>query len=331
MAKRYSPTDYLYTSARIRAVENTMVGREKLTALIELKTVDEIIAALLSLGFVEKASNNGTLDTEAMLLDYFKKGLNTVAESTPDTSLSLPICYPYDNHNIKAYLKCKKRSVPPDDMMIDMGSISLPALTEALDAGRYDILPPNMAHAIPEALEAYAKTNDPREIDFFLDRATFADMAASVEHLPFVRGIIAIKADLTNVLICERVTRLASPELAPALFAKAAVPGGTLSLAFFSPLWEEGAPSLFSLLSSTPYHAILQENDPSLTATELAADNYLTAALSEAKRIPFGAEVPFAYLMALDASVKNLRLLLACKQAGLPSTDIRLKVRDCYV
>lgn len=331
MANRYSPTDYLYTSARIRAIEGTMVGREKLGTLIELKTVDEIVAALLPLGFTEKTNAAGTVDTEAMLLDYFKKGLDTVAESTPDATLSLPIRYPYDNHNIKSYLKCKKRDVDPRDMMIDAGSIPLTTLTEALATGNYDVLPVNMARAIPEALEAYAKTSDPREIDFLLDRAVFADMAAAVEHLPFARRIIAIKADLTNILICARVTRLGLPELAPALFAKAAVPGGTLSQAFFAPLWQEGALSLSALLSPTPYHAVLKENDTSLAAAELAADNYLTAALDEAKRIPFGAEVPFAYLMALDASVKNLRLLLACKQAGISSVDIRSKVRECYV
>ena len=331
MANRYSPTDYLYTSARIRAIENNMIGKEKLGALIELKSTSEIITSLLPLGFVEITDKNGAVDTEAMLLDYFKKGLDTVEESIPDTSLSLPIRYPYDNHNIKSYLKCEKRGVDPSELMIDAGSVCLPVLTEALATGNYDALPTNMAKAIPEALEAYAKTSDPREIDFHLDRAAFADMAEAVEHFPFARKIVAIKADLVNILICARLTLAGSPELAPALFAKAAVSGGTLSHSFFAPLWEEGAPSLSALLSTTPYHSVLQENDISLTATELAADNYLTAALGEAKRVPFGAEVPFAYLMALEASVKNLRLLLACKKAGLESIAIRTKVRACYV
>ncbi len=331
MANRYSPTDYLYISARIRAIESNMVGRERLNTLIELKTTDEILAALLPLGFAQKTDANGSIDIEEMLLAYLKGGLGTVEESIPDRALLLPIRYPYDNHNIKSYLKCTKRGIDPKEMMIDAGSLSIPTLLEALRAGHYGEIPENMAKAIPEALEAYAKTNDPREIDFCLDRAVFADMAAATAHLPFAHHIVATKADLANILICARLLRMGSRELIPALFAKAAVPGGTLPLSFFAPALEDPTRSLSSLLSTTPYHAVLQEHDDSLTASEQAADNYLNKELGAAKGIPFGAEVPFAYLMALETSVKNLRLLLACKNAGLSNAEIRSKVRECYV
>lgn len=328
MANRYSPTDYLYISARIRAIENGMVGRERLNSLIELKTVNEILAALVPLGFAQAADSVGMPDIEAMLFNYLKARLGTVEESVPDNALLLPIRYPYDNHNIKSYLKATKRGVDPRDLMIDLGTIPLPELMESLRTGHYDTLPENMARAVPEALEAYAKTNDPREIDFCLDRAVFADMAAATAQLPFANHIVATKADLTNILICARLLKMNLSALAPALFAKAAVPGGTLPLSFFTPVLEDMKLPLSSLLAATPYHAVLQD---SLTASEQAADNYLSNELCAAKSVPFGAEVPFAYLMALETSIKNLRLLLACKNAGLANAEIRAKVRDCYV
>ena len=51
----------------------------------------------------------------------------------------------------------------------------------------------------------------------------------------------------------------------------------------------------------------------------------------EAKGVIFGVEVPLAYLLATEAQCKNIRILLAGKQAGLEPDAIRERMRDCYV
>ena len=47
--------------------------------------------------------------------------------------------------------------------------------------------------------------------------------------------------------------------------------------------------------------------------------------------ITFGAEVPIAYLLALETQSKNLRILLAGKRAGQDRDTIQAKLRACYV
>ena len=54
------------------------------------------------------------------------------------------------------------------------------------------------------------------------------------------------------------------------------------------------------------------------------------ALIRRAKAIPFGAEVPVSYLLACEAEIKNLRILLAGKRAGLDTQVIEARMRDCY-
>ena len=44
-----------------------------------------------------------------------------------------------------------------------------------------------------------------------------------------------------------------------------------------------------------------------------------------------GIEVPVSYILALENEIKNVRIILAGKDAGLSEDRIRERLRDCYV
>lgn len=328
MKTRYAPTDYLYASARIRALEASLVGDTKLAGLVSLKTEQELIAALQAEGLLPREN---APDTEAALLALLREGIDAVKRSVPDESLTYIVTYPYDCHNIKATLKCAYRGIDEKDLLIDAGSLSPSALKEALSGGDLAALPPHMAKAVPEAREAFAKTGDPREIDLILDRALFLDLEGAAQGLPFAERVIAARADLTNYIIALRLLRR-SPLLSEALFARAFLPAGTLGEAFFREAIAEGEEALHAQMRRTPYASVADgAGEMSLSLLEKRADDLVMARVREAKYLPFGAEVPLAYLLALDASLKNVRILLAGKRAGSDTDTLRLRVRESYV
>ena len=49
------------------------------------------------------------------------------------------------------------------------------------------------------------------------------------------------------------------------------------------------------------------------------------------KFVPSGLEVMIAFLAAHEYEVKNLRILLSGKEAGIPVATIRERIRDSYV
>ena len=68
MAVTYRPTDYLYLSARLRAREAALVGKDRLARLAELGSAEEALAALISEGVLDsdaKSDPEGALDASA--------------------------------------------------------------------------------------------------------------------------------------------------------------------------------------------------------------------------------------------------------------------------
>lgn len=332
MASRYTQNDYLYASARILAREASLPGKEVLMSLLDLGSVQEIAEALVQHGFAKRLLEDGSYDTEAMLTARLKEELQTVRSLAKSSAVIAPFALPYDCHNIKSCLKCRQRAISPQPLLLPLGSVETDVLQRALDEGDYAKLPPHMAAAIPEAVATFERTADPREIDFILDRACFEDLCDATADLPFARELVAQRADLTNILICLRLIRENNPYLAPALLQKTMVTGGRLDAAFFQEALREGEKQLANMLVTTPYAALLQTKGArTAAAVEKNADDLLMRTLTRVKFIPFGGEVPLAYLLAFESAIKNLRILLAGRAAGLPRDVILERVRESYV
>lgn len=327
MQTRYSPTEYLYASTRIRALENGLIGKAKLDTLLLAATNEELLAAL------KAATTAQGDDVEAALLAMLREGIDSVKRSIPDASLTHVIEYPYDCHNVKSYLKATARGIDPATLLIDAGTVPAGGLINALEAGELSLLPPHMAAAVPAANEAFAKTADPREIDFILDRALFEDLSDAAAGLPFAERLISARADLTNVLVCLRLLRGKHRKIARTLFGQAMLPGGRLPESFFEVGFHEGEGALLTaLVVSTPYGRVAAGADKrTMAELERMADDYLTALLREVKYLSFGAEIPLAYLWGLETSIKNVRILLASKKAGLDDATLRERIRESYV
>ena len=74
--KTLRPTEYMYASARIRSLENRLVGRERTEILMESRTPNEVMERLAEYGYTPAESADGSAPAgeeisaarEAMLL-----------------------------------------------------------------------------------------------------------------------------------------------------------------------------------------------------------------------------------------------------------------------
>lgn len=330
MAVKIKYTDYLYAAARIRAMENKLIGAEKLNALLELRSCREIVAALTSFGVGEGVADGEGID--GILENTLKNGF---AEATTACSGNAPFAflqYPYDCNNIKAMLKASLRGISAQDLLSHTGTVDERTLLALIEQGKTQGVPAHMAAAVATAKEQFAKTGDPQVVDLLLDRACYADMAQAVKGFPFAERALAIRADLTNLLTCLRLLRMGATFPMRDAMLRALVPGGTLAEGFFKEAFDAGEDRFVDLLAATPYAALFDiSGEKSLAAIEKKADDLYMDYIRTAKFIPFGAEVAIGYLVGLDFSVKNLRILYAGKAAGLPTETIRERIRNSYV
>ncbi len=339
--KRLKPTEYTYASARIRALENRMVGRERIDLLVEARSADEALDRLaeygLSLPDTEGASAKDATGAarEAMLLSALKAAYGEAETSTPDPAAFRYFRYPYDCNNIKAAIKCAIRGISAEDLLFDFGTVPADEVEGLLREGKYTDFPPKMAAAIPTAREAYDKTGDPRRIDTVLDRACYEDMldAAFATGEDVLQSWLAIRVDLTNILITIRILRMGMGEIGGGFLTESLLPGGRLNADFFARAYAAGEDALWEGLHRTPYERLSRvEGDPRpLSALERAADDLYMAQVRKDAKTPFGAPVVAGYLVGWETAVKNIRIILAAKDAGLAPAVIRERIRLSYV
>ena len=341
--RKQQATEYAYASARLSALENHMVGKERLGVLIEAKNRAEVLSRLAEFGEMYRLSTSERADgeavslaTEQMLLSLLTTAYKEVSEAVPERDVYRHFRYPYDCNNIKAMLKCQIRGVNPDDMLFDFGSVPVDDLKVAMAEGKYQMLPPSMAQGVAEAKEAYAKTGDPQLIDAILDKACYADMLASAtaSGSETLLSWVKVKIDLVNVMICLRILRMKRGETGRLFMQQTLLSGGFLDENFFVTAFGGGEEALWRGLASGVYHrfvSAVEASDKTLAAIEKCADDEYMRVVRDDAKVPFGVEVAGGYLLGCETAVKNIRIVLAAKDAGLDNQKIRERVRDSYV
>ncbi len=339
MAGKYKETDYMYGSARVRALEGLLVGRERLEHMLEAKSSSDILASLPDYGFeliYDREGESESLRREDSLLSVLSKGYEELDRMTQESGFTDFLRYSYDANNIKSVIKCFSRGISPDGMLFEsLGTVSVPMLKEAFEKKEYGMFPAAMAKAIPEAEESFAKTGNPQQVDLIIDRACYADMLSAAKRLnvPYAVRLVESRIDLTNLLICVRLIRMKLGAAAIPFFKETALEGGSLELSALEEAIGTGEGRLAEYLAYTKYSALSPtlESAGSLSVLEKQSDDLWMSMAKEAKYVPFGAEVLLGYAVALEYEIKNIRIILAGKDARLASEEIRERLRESYV
>ncbi len=329
--------DYLFGSANIRTLENAIIGRERIERLLNTKTIDEAWSLLSDWGVdIVRNSEDGKPMREETLLGILKRAYDRISELVPDSDALRLWLYPYDCNNLKAAQKAHIRGIDPTSMLFDFGTLGAADIAKMVETGRYEGLPTALCESAQASVDEYAKTKNPQVIDLILDKACWCDMlaAAQASGEAFVIRLVQTRIDLLNTMIALRILRMKSGEVGKVLFADAFLEGGALSFARIAECLAEGEDALFAFLRKTEYSAFAEKflaSDRALSTAEKLADNYWMSLVLENKFIPMGLEVMVAFLAAHEYEVKNLRIVLSGKEAGIATATIRERIRDSYV
>lgn len=329
--------DYLFGSANIRTLENAIIGRERIEKLLGTKNADEAWSLLSDWGVnVIRSHEDGKILREETLLGILKGAYARLLELAPDSMALRLWLYPYDCNNLKAAQKAFIRGIDPTSMLFDFGTLAAADIVKMVEQGTYERLPANLQESAQRAMDEYAKTKNPQVIDLILDKACWRDMlaAAKASGEEFVVRLVQTRIDLLNAMIALRILRMKSGEVGKVFFTEAFLEGGTLAFDRLSECLTKGENALWMFLSHTNYSAFAEKfakGDGALSTAEKLADNYWMSLILENKFIPDGLEVMIAFLAAHEYEVKNLRILLSGKEAGIATATIRERIRDSYV
>lgn len=315
-------TDYLTISARIRAMENRLLTRERMERMLDARTDDEAAKVLTECGYGEL-----TALTHAALYKELKGAV-------PDKRLVDVFQMKYDYHNAKTLIKAAAVGAEPDRLLMEGGRWTAAQIKEAYQRDNLRDFTDPFRQAIVQARELLNGGNDPQLADFVLDRAYFAEMsqAAKAVGSPFLEGYVRLLIDSTNLRSAVRCARMGKGN---DFLNQVLLPGGSVEV---HTLTSGKGSDLAALFRAGPLSeaaaagaALTAPGSGELTAFERLCDNAVMGYLAQARRIPFGEQAVIGYLYARENEFTAIRTILSGRMAGLDGDTIRERLREAYV
>ena len=330
--KKYDESEWIYATARVRALEKRLPDSGMLERLLEARDKNEVCSVLAESGMkLDPADPEAGL--RAFLADVYAEADGTAPDKRPLDVVKLQ----NDCHNIKSAVKCSVVFRDPAYLMYDTGTVPAAAVAEAVNERKFDRLPANMGKAAEKALEVWARTRDPQSIDQLIDDACARDRTEAAKALGdrFCIGLVENDIDTANIMICLRILRMTGEGADTEYLSRMLLPCGTLETDFFTTAYNDGEPALWAKLAGTRFSDIGVQIDAagqySLSFVERTIENKRIEYLKKAKYILAGAPALIAYIYAAEFFVKDVRIIRAGKDAGTDNEIIRERLRGAYV
>lgn len=325
--------DYLYATARLRALEKNMLTRRDLEKMLDAATFEESF----------KVANDISLHTrldcrryEEAIADMLSQTYSLIDELTGTSDIFELFRYKYDGHNLKVLIKAQSAGIDPLPLMSPLGIVGKDRLCAQFAERKLEKLPSKMIEAAYAASEQLAKSADPQQVDILLDRAVMESMLEKAREIdfPFLTNLARSMIDVENLRTAVRVKRMGKDLT---LLRALMIDGGLLPLSrIYDTFGGEGFESLRETLATTDYAAsigpLLEGLGPRtpLTAFERGADNYILSLLRSSRLVAFGLEPVIAYLLAKENEAKQVRIVLASRAAGVSREKISERLRETY-
>lgn len=328
-------TDFVFASAFIKSRERKMIKEEQFHAMAESSNLDEICSSIQNAGY---GGDNLAFrpDTYQKILSDKKSDMFDEIKDMGKELKELDIlAYPNDYHNIKVLLKAEQLGVDRSDILIDKGTVSSGAMIDAVRSRSGANVTEYMFSAIKESAEVLARTKDPQLVDFVCDKYCFMEIKKLVSQSKneFIKGYVRLNIDAVNLKTYIRVKALGQDK---SYFDSLFIDGGNVSDVIYSKNFDAD----YATFANAFNQADLQESATvgleNLEKTgdyalfEKLCDDALVNYIRKAKEVSFGAETLFAYLVAKQMEIKNIRILMAGKIAGVSPEKIAERIRKTY-
>lgn len=328
MSHRRKDTDYLVISARIRAMENKLLTRERMDRMIEARDDGEAMKLLAECGY------NDAAGLDMALAQARAEVFKDMQQGTPDPRLAEVFQIKYDYHNAKTILKAQAMGTDPERLLLAGGRYDPAQLWDGWKREALSGTSEVFKRAMEQAKAALAEGGDPQRADLILDKACYGEMAQLAKELKsaYLQGYVRLSVDVANLRAAVRVARMGREG---EFLRQVLLPGGNVDPQTIAAARGEALGEVFRsgplAQAADLGEKLAQPGGGSLTAFERECDNALTAYLAAARRIPFGEETVIGYLYAKELEFTAIRAIFAGRAAGLDGDTIRARLRETYL
>jgi V/A-type H+-transporting ATPase subunit C len=324
---------YAYASGRIRALEITLLGKQRLDRIAEAADLNEVLRLLSDTAYaihLDEIEENGY---EVFLQHEERRLFDLVDSLSLDRGVSDILKLGCDYHNLKVALREKVSERDLGDLYMDLGRFEPAEIREPVMSETLDALPDIFVDAAKDALAAYGESRDPAVADMIVDRAMFAHFlrVAGGYGGPFMKAIVRTWIDLANIRTFLRARYLG---LEARHLPEMMIDGGLVRLSDLYETYQFTLDEIMSRFEFSPYRRVIEiggvagEKEGSFVPLEREIDNALLSLLRITRYFTFGLEVVISYALVKQIEIKALRLVLAGKERGMAPDAIKERIPD---
>jgi V/A-type H+-transporting ATPase subunit C len=330
--------DYIYAVSRIRVKEQSLLTDSDISAMIPMKTEDEVLDYLQSKGWGTDAENSAS----AVLAAEERRTLEAMEDLGLDEETMNILSYPKLFHNLKTGIQEVTTAESPGRAYYDLPGFGKAEVRNILERNAFDELPEALRTVAPSALEIMLKTRDGQMCDTIVDKACLEAMSAAAKHSKnrLLQQYLELTVALTDIRIAVRASRMGKSEdyLKRALADTALldVNGLILSASEAGGKLEEAKDAdqenpLYRYLERAGFSAAVEALKVSPAAFERWCDNELIDLIRPMRTVNESVGPVLAYYLARENEIKTVRIILTAKANDFPDEVIEERVRKMYV
>jgi V/A-type H+-transporting ATPase subunit C len=329
--------DYIQAVTRTRVLETRLLSRAIVERMVDAKDMEEVIKIL---GETEYAHATIGLtrfeEYEKILSAELKRVYDLMYEMAKDKIVVDLLALKYDYHNLKALVKEKYLKEEQDDIYIPLGITDFSKIREAYLTDDLRDIDPKLRDALETVTKDFEENKDPQRIDLLMDNFYFQHLhgMAKETEIPLFINYVEDLIDFTNIRTLLRVRKQKKDinflELVISSYGN--IPKEEILL-----LINEDLEVIKTKLKTYRTGEVLKkgletfERTDRLSEFEQEMDNYLIELIKPSLTINFGPEPLFSYVLAKEAEIKILRIIMVSKLNKLSPDAIRERLRDLYV
>ncbi len=326
---------YAYASGRIRALETTLLGRQRLERLAEAADIDEVLRLLSDTSYAAHLDELEDSGYEVFLENEERRVLDLVDYLSHDQGVSDLLRLKYDFHNLKVALRERVSGRDLKDLYMDFGRYAGEDVASRVKDDNLERLPGPLGPVAREALETYESTSDPGEADMVADRGMFTHFLKSAEACgaEYIETIVRTWIDLANIRVALRARYL---EFEARDLKGLLIEGGTVPSSYFTETFSLGLDEITQRFESTPYRRVIElggsglEKQESSVPLEREIENNLVSLFKVSRYFTFGLELVLVYALTRQSEIRVLRLVFGGKERGMAPEAIKERIPDGY-
>lgn len=326
---KLTDTNYLFLSTTVACLENSLISGEALNKIVDAKDFGDCFRLVTDIYSQRGEITYSAEDYEKMLSAELARAyaeMDSLLESSGgECELLSPLRTVYDCHNLKSCIKCEALNISADEMLVSCGNFAPQEIADMVRNRDFSALPEVLAQAVTYAIEEFSATGDPQKVDIIIDKGAFSHMRVICEKigLPYLSGLCAVKADMCNIMTSVRAVKAG---IGKDLLSEMLQEGGNIPVDTFLFSFDGKAEKLFSQIGAF-YDGFEEKDADSLSALERKCDGIYLSKAESIWMTAFGPEKPIMYMIRKENEIRNVRIVLSGKKAGLSSQTIRERLR----